>query len=248
MSQIRKTVSWTRRTRLLPVRRDRAANDDGWLQTGLIGPRCSRAGPGRRRRISRLVHIVSPAARAENCFFLAYSKRNRRSFARLRHRRSHAHVTRRDLPHVGPVARFPFLDATRRLSHICDILATSPPGGFTPDAREMVEDALECRDAERRNKTPGFRRLHAEWSNGREYREPYEELQPEFEVARALIAARSRAGLTQAQLAARMNTSQSVVSRLESGQGHPSTKTLERIARATGTRLRIAFETVSDAV
>ena len=95
---------------------------------------------------------------------------------------------------------------------------------------------------------PGFRQLHEKWSSEREYRKAYEELQPEFELARALIAARSQAGLTQAQLAARMNTSQSVVSRLESGQAHPSTKTLERIARATGTRLRIAFEAVSDAL
>ena len=53
------------------------------------------------------------------------------------------------------------------------------------------------------------------------------------------------AGLTQAQLAERMNTTQSVVARLESGHAHPSTKTLERIARSTGTRLRIHFEPVS---
>lgn len=91
-----------------------------------------------------------------------------------------------------------------------------------------------------------FRQLHEKWSRDPGYRKSYEELGPEFELARALIAARSRAGLTQAQLAARMETSQSVVSRLESGQAHPSTKTLERIARATGTRLRIAFEEVSD--
>ena len=93
-----------------------------------------------------------------------------------------------------------------------------------------------------------FRQLHEKWSRDPDYLKGYEEMRPEFELARALIAARSQAGLTQAQLAARMETSQSVVSRLESGQAHPSTKTLERIARATGTRLRIAFEEVSDAV
>ncbi len=91
-----------------------------------------------------------------------------------------------------------------------------------------------------------FKQLHEKWSRDPGYRKSYEEMGPEFELARALIAARSRAGLTQAQLAARMETSQSVVSRLESGQAHPSTKTLERIARATGTRLRISFEEVSD--
>lgn len=90
-----------------------------------------------------------------------------------------------------------------------------------------------------------FKQLHEKWSRDPDYRKSYEELGPEFEMARTLIAARTRAGLTQAQLAARMETSQSVVSRLESGQAHPSTKTLERIARATGTRLRIAFEEIS---
>ena len=93
-----------------------------------------------------------------------------------------------------------------------------------------------------------FKQLHEKWSLDPDYQEHYDALRPDFELARTLIAARAGAGLTQAQLAARMKTSQSVVSRLESGQAHPSTKTLEKIARATGTRLRIAFEAVSDAV
>lgn len=86
------------------------------------------------------------------------------------------------------------------------------------------------------------RDLHKKWSRARDYRAAYDELGPEFELARALIEARSRAGLTQAELAKRMKTTQSVVARLESGRAHPSTKTLEKIARATGTRLKISFE------
>lgn len=93
-----------------------------------------------------------------------------------------------------------------------------------------------------------LKELHEKWSRDTDYRKSYGEMRPEFELARALITARTQAGLTQAQLAVRMETSQSVVSRLESGQAHPTTRTLERIARATGTRLRIAFEEVSDAV
>jgi len=53
---------------------------------------------------------------------------------------------------------------------------------------------------------------------------------------------RAKARLTQAQLARRMATTQSVIARLESGRARPSTKTLERLATATGTRLRITFE------
>lgn len=46
----------------------------------------------------------------------------------------------------------------------------------------------------------------------------------------------------EAELAERMETTQSVVARLESGRVQPSTRTLEKIARATGTRLRISFD------
>jgi transcriptional regulator with XRE-family HTH domain len=48
--------------------------------------------------------------------------------------------------------------------------------------------------------------------------------------------------MTQEQLARRMKTTQAVVARLESGGSKPSTRTLERYARAIGNRLRISFE------
>ena len=84
--------------------------------------------------------------------------------------------------------------------------------------------------------------LHEKWGGDPEYRTAYNALQPEFELARSLIEARMGAGLTQAQLAERMETTQSVVARLESGRVHPSTRTLEKVAQSTGTRLRISFE------
>ena len=84
--------------------------------------------------------------------------------------------------------------------------------------------------------------LHKRWMKNKEYRKAHEELEPEFALARALIEARSMAGLTQEQLAQRMDTTQSVIARLESGRTRPSTQTLERLASATGTRLKISFE------
>jgi hypothetical protein len=42
-----------------------------------------------------------------------------------------------------------------------------------------------------------------------------------------------------------MKTTQGVIARLESGRAKPSTRTLERFAAATGTRLRISFERAS---
>lgn len=75
-----------------------------------------------------------------------------------------------------------------------------------------------------------------------EFRAEYDALDDEFALATALIEARTRAELTQAEVAARMGTTQVVIARLESGRAKPSTRTLERFARATGTRLRIRFE------
>ena len=58
-----------------------------------------------------------------------------------------------------------------------------------------------------------------------EVRAEYDALAPEFEIATELLRARVRAGLSQAELAARMGTSQSTIARLESGQTLPGTKT-----------------------
>ena len=84
--------------------------------------------------------------------------------------------------------------------------------------------------------------LHRKWMKDKEYRKAHDDLAAEFELARAVIAARTTAGLTQEQLAKRMATTQSVIARLESGRTRPSTQTLERLAAATGTRLKISFE------
>lgn len=70
----------------------------------------------------------------------------------------------------------------------------------------------------------------------------YDSLSQEFSLTELLIIARSQAALTQAQVAAKMNTSQSYIAKLESGQVSPSMKALERFAAATGARLRISFE------
>jgi transcriptional regulator with XRE-family HTH domain len=87
--------------------------------------------------------------------------------------------------------------------------------------------------------------LHRRWSSDDDYNAEYKALDKEFQLARVLIEARTRAGLTQSQLARRMKTSQSYVARIEGGKVRPSTDALERFAQATGTRLRIVFEPAS---
>jgi len=90
--------------------------------------------------------------------------------------------------------------------------------------------------------------LHKKWSQDPDYQVAYDELGPEFELARSLLDARLRAGLTQTQLAERMKTTQSVIARLEGGRVYPSTRTLQKIAQATGTRLRIHFDTAKEII
>jgi transcriptional regulator with XRE-family HTH domain len=86
--------------------------------------------------------------------------------------------------------------------------------------------------------------LHKKWMKDPKYRKEYEALEGEFALIGAIAKARIRAGLSQAQLAKRMKTTQSTIARLESGRGKPSTRTLDRFAKATGHRLKISFEPV----
>ena len=73
-------------------------------------------------------------------------------------------------------------------------------------------------------------------------RAEYDAVANEFEMARELIAARSRAGLTQGEVAERMGTTQSVVARLESGRQAPSMRTVQRYAQAVGARAVVHLE------
>ena len=84
--------------------------------------------------------------------------------------------------------------------------------------------------------------LHKKWMKNPKYQREYEALEHEFLLSAALIEARAHAGLTQEQVAQRMKTTQAVIARLEGGGSMPSTRTLEKYAKATGTRLKISFE------
>lgn len=79
------------------------------------------------------------------------------------------------------------------------------------------------------------------WFKNPKFVEAYDALEEESALASALIEARGRANLTQEEVAARMGTTQTAVARLESGRSNPSTRTLERYAKATGHRLRLNF-------
>jgi ribosome-binding protein aMBF1 (putative translation factor) len=69
----------------------------------------------------------------------------------------------------------------------------------------------------------------------------YDRLQPEFALIRAVLDARLKKGLTQEDLAQKIGTKQSVISRLESGRANPSFSFLKKIAHALNYHLEIRF-------
>ena len=74
------------------------------------------------------------------------------------------------------------------------------------------------------------------------YREAQERLAPYEQLARIVIRRRLDLGLTQEQLAERMGTSYSAISRIESGQHSTSVQTLQRLAAALEMRFVMGFE------
>jgi ribosome-binding protein aMBF1 (putative translation factor) len=74
------------------------------------------------------------------------------------------------------------------------------------------------------------------------YREAQERLAPYEHLARIVIRRRMDLGLTQEDLASRMGTSYSAISRIESGQHSTSVQTLQRLAAALEMRFVMGFE------
>lgn len=87
--------------------------------------------------------------------------------------------------------------------------------------------------------------LEKKWMKDPAFVKAYDDLEEEFSVIFAVMEARAKAGLSQAQLARKMKTTQSAIARLESGKAHPSTRTLWKLAAATGTKLKISFEPIT---
>ena len=81
-----------------------------------------------------------------------------------------------------------------------------------------------------------------------EFRKEYNALEEEFEVAKQVISLRLKKGLTQKELAEKVNTSQSCIARLESGTyRNLSLSFLRRVGEALGVQPHIKFENLRPA-
>lgn len=77
-------------------------------------------------------------------------------------------------------------------------------------------------------------------SRDSEFKIAYDALEEEYALRRGVITARLDKGLTQAELAELMGTTQSAVSRLESGEFNPRVETLSKLAAVLDVEFRIA--------
>jgi transcriptional regulator with XRE-family HTH domain len=84
-----------------------------------------------------------------------------------------------------------------------------------------------------------------DWMKDPAFKEAYDALDEEFALFCAMLAARKRTDLTQTEIAARMGTKASAITRIEAGGGgkkhSPSINTLRRYAEAVGCKLKIEF-------
>ena len=84
-----------------------------------------------------------------------------------------------------------------------------------------------------------------EWMKNPAFKAEYDAIEEEFALLDELLAARKNAGLTQAQVAERMGTKATAITRMESnlasGVSGPSYATLKKFAKATGKKLQIRF-------
>ena len=86
-----------------------------------------------------------------------------------------------------------------------------------------------------------YRHFRAQLLKDKSVRKFYKELKPEFELVRILIRKRLEKGLTQQELASKVGTKQSAISRLESGRYNPTIGVLRKVAEALNANLKISI-------
>lgn len=92
---------------------------------------------------------------------------------------------------------------------------------------------------------PNTRSVHAFFKKKfeeRSFAKAYEEVSPLMDIAIAIAEARNKAGLSQAQLAKKLKTTQSVISRIENGNQNLSVQMLAKIAHLLGCDLRVQLK------
>lgn len=86
-----------------------------------------------------------------------------------------------------------------------------------------------------------FEKYFSEQMKDPEFKNEFEALQPQYEIVKQIIRARSEQHISQKELAERTGLKQSNISRLESGNYNPSIEFLQKVAKGLGKELHIEF-------
>lgn len=86
-----------------------------------------------------------------------------------------------------------------------------------------------------------YEKFKAEQLKDPELKKEYDALEVEYDIINQIIKTRLEQNLTQSDLAKKVGTAQSNISRLESGNYNPSIEFLEKIAASLGKKLKVTF-------
>ncbi len=86
-----------------------------------------------------------------------------------------------------------------------------------------------------------FRETLNEQMKNPEFKKEWDALEPEYQIIKAMLAARNEKSITQKQLSDITGIPQADISRLENGNANPSLQTLKRLAEGMGMRLKVEF-------
>ena len=86
-----------------------------------------------------------------------------------------------------------------------------------------------------------FDEMLAKQMKDEEFKKEYEAIQPEMDVIRAIVDARTSQNLTQKELSERTGINQADISKLENGTRNPSINLLKRLAEGMGMTVKIEF-------
>ncbi len=76
-----------------------------------------------------------------------------------------------------------------------------------------------------------------------EFKKSYDALAPKYALIGAMLDARNKKGMTQAEIARRAGTTQSAIARFEAGRTNPTLEFASRLSRALGAKLEIRLAT-----
>jgi len=87
-----------------------------------------------------------------------------------------------------------------------------------------------------------FEEIHNRLMKDEEFKAEYEKLKPRYELIAQIADVRSKLNITQEELASRVGTQKSNISRFESGSYNPTLDFITKVARSLGKEIHISLE------